>query len=513
MMDNQAGRQTILIVDDQPLNIDVLYGILHPDYRVKVALSGEQALKLAASAPPPDLILLDIMMPGLDGYEVCRRLKANPFTRSIPLIFVTALSEDEDESRGFELGAVDYVTKPVSPPVVQARVRTHLALYDQNRALEEMVHLRTAELQNANTRLRQERARFEWVVKNVDEGYLILDRQGNLRYANPTGRLYLGLPPGEASISGNFIALAQRQYRLHPPEAWEHSLPDNASPRYLVCPESPTAQDFWLKVEIWELSVDAKEKDWVVRLRDVTEEVGAFRDRSAFGKMVQHKLRTPLATIIGGLDMLAQYAPEMPIEELAETSQFALAGARRLQNTVEDILAYLDAPQQARGDAAHFNLTHLPALLTEISVNLTIPEVRLEATGRFKASTAEFPPPLSLTISGRAFELILWELFENARKFHPTHTPGVTIRLGEIQNGQLCLQVGDDGLNLSPEQLEKIWQPFYQAEKFFTGEIPGTGLGLAMVASLVWGAGGNCQAYNQENGPGLVIELRLPVDG
>jgi putative two-component system response regulator len=142
----RAGRQTILVADDTPENIDLLSALLRQDYRVKVATSGEKALAIVNSTEPPDLILLDIMMPGMNGYDVCRRIKANPDRRGIPIIFVTAMTSIEDERLGLELGAVDYITKPISPPIVSARVRTHLALYDQTRALEDRVRERTAEL-------------------------------------------------------------------------------------------------------------------------------------------------------------------------------------------------------------------------------------------------------------------------------------------------------------------------------------------------------------------------------
>ncbi len=145
-MPEEMTKQCILVVDDTPENIDVCRGILSDDYRIKVALNGERALKIAESASPPDLVLLDIMMPEMDGYEVCERLKANPLTKRIPIIFLTAKNQMEDEMKGFSLGAVDYITKPISPPIVKARVRTHLALYDQNRILEDKVRQRTAEL-------------------------------------------------------------------------------------------------------------------------------------------------------------------------------------------------------------------------------------------------------------------------------------------------------------------------------------------------------------------------------
>ena len=105
-MPASPDKKTILIVDDTPANLDVLVEILKPDYRTKVAISGEKALELVLAVAPPDLILLDIMMPGMSGYEVCQRLKANPTTRNIPVIFVTAMSEVEDETRGLELGGL-----------------------------------------------------------------------------------------------------------------------------------------------------------------------------------------------------------------------------------------------------------------------------------------------------------------------------------------------------------------------------------------------------------------------
>jgi phosphoserine phosphatase RsbU/P len=127
-MPETSAQKTILIVDDTPLNIGVISGALRESFATKVATSGEKALAIAAGKDKPDLILLDIMMPEMDGYEVCRRLKANPETSDIPVIFLTSQTEAEDETKGFEVGAVDYIHKPFSAAVVKARVRTHLML-------------------------------------------------------------------------------------------------------------------------------------------------------------------------------------------------------------------------------------------------------------------------------------------------------------------------------------------------------------------------------------------------
>ena len=120
-------RPKLLLVDDEPTNLQVLRQVLQDDYRLFFAKDGDKALELAARECP-DLILLDVMMPGMTGYEVCSRLKQSEATAAIPVIFVTALADVDDEARGFEVGAVDYITKPISPPIVRARVRTHLSL-------------------------------------------------------------------------------------------------------------------------------------------------------------------------------------------------------------------------------------------------------------------------------------------------------------------------------------------------------------------------------------------------
>ncbi len=143
------SKHTILIVDDTPENIDVLSSILNETYKIKFSINGMKALKIARSDQPPDLILLDIDMPGMDGYQVCKELKGNPATQRIPIIFVTAKTEDEDQEKGFQLGGVDYITKPVSPVIVKARVSTHLALFDQNQILEKKVQERTEQLKSA----------------------------------------------------------------------------------------------------------------------------------------------------------------------------------------------------------------------------------------------------------------------------------------------------------------------------------------------------------------------------
>jgi putative two-component system response regulator len=137
------------LADDAPENIEVLTLLLRDAYRLQSATNGAKAVAIAASNDPPDLILLDVMMPEMDGYATIQKLKENVRTANVPVIFLTALRSETDESKGFSLGAVDYITKPISPSIVLHRVKTHLSLHDQQMILEDQVRQRTAQLEDS----------------------------------------------------------------------------------------------------------------------------------------------------------------------------------------------------------------------------------------------------------------------------------------------------------------------------------------------------------------------------
>ncbi len=185
-----ALKATILIVDDTPINLSVLAALLQPTYRVLATHSGKRALEIAGSDLKPDLVLLDVMMPEMSGYAVLSHLKADPATQDIPVIFVTGLNSLEDEAKGLEHGAVDYITKPYHPPIVKARVRTHLELKqardwmrDQNAFLEAEVARRVAE--------------NELILVSAGEGIYGTDTSGIINFINPAAATMLGYERGE----------------------------------------------------------------------------------------------------------------------------------------------------------------------------------------------------------------------------------------------------------------------------------------------------------------------------
>ncbi|MBF0340993.1 MAG: response regulator [Magnetococcales bacterium] len=195
-------KKRILIVDDTLENIDLMKEILLPFYRLQVATSGRLAIRIALSPTPPDLILLDIMMPEMDGYETCRILKADPRSREIPVLFVTARSQIEDEIQGFELGAADYLVKPVSPPIVLARVRTHLAMHDQQKLLADQVARRTAQLELRNRELEETRVE---VIRQLGRAADYRDNETGMHVMRVSGYVRLlalrfGLCEAEAEI-------------------------------------------------------------------------------------------------------------------------------------------------------------------------------------------------------------------------------------------------------------------------------------------------------------------------
>ena len=147
-------NQRILLVDDQQVNIKILAEALQGDYALSFALSGPEALSMAKSETPPDMVLLDVMMPGMNGFEVCEKLKADETTARIPVIFVTAMNDGTNEEHGLQVGAADYLTKPICPPVVRARVRKQLELEQHREFLERLLARRTDDLKAAQDEAR-----------------------------------------------------------------------------------------------------------------------------------------------------------------------------------------------------------------------------------------------------------------------------------------------------------------------------------------------------------------------
>jgi CheY-like chemotaxis protein len=470
---------TVLIIDDDERAREALKALLIGDgYRLEFAHDGASGLQLALDTQP-DLILLDVMMPGMDGYEVCQRLRDNPAIAEVPVLMVTALDHQEACLRGLQAGADDFIAKPYNRLELRARIATIMRL-------------------NRYRRLLAERSKFSWLVENSEEAYLLLEEDGTCSYANSKAKNYL-------CINGNgedFLECAQQRYQLTPPHAWENwpqSLPGNI-PRRLVRPESPDSPALWLEVE--SVCVNPNQPDGVLlRLRDITQKMRLDQQTWSFQTLISHKLRTPMAAV-EILQLLKNRLQDCVDSHTLALLDLARENASRQNEQILKLLRLMEMPlltQQAQGNG--FYLQELPVLVEQISKDMGVEfEVVL-------------PPELqskTLALSVRGIESILRALLDNAKKFHPRGKPRIQI-LAQPGKADACdITVMDDGRHLPPEELEKIWLPYYQVEKYFTGEVLGMGLGMYMIASLIWSVGGQCRAENRPSQPGLMVILSLP---
>ena len=487
---------TILIVDDEPSARDILEAFLYPaGYTLYFASNGMEALGLAEEIAP-DLILLDVMMPDMDGFQVCTALRQHARLAEIHIIMVTALDDRDSRLRGLTAGADEFISKPFDAAELEARVRTVMQLSRYRRLLAE-------------------RTKFEWMVEQADDGYVLVDETGHILYANPQARLYFGVASGgvgdavDASpepITETFLTLVKRTYALNPPGAWSNwPVPlseDAPSPRYLVRPESPVSNVLWLQVSLIETASAGSEK-YLVRLKDVTDRIMTRNRMWTFDTQVGHKLKTPLAQLTGYLELVKYDVDSLSKDEIKADLLEAHASAIRLQDQIMGIFQYLEALTPPLPGYDRCSLDDLLTIVAEIAAELALDAVAVTQTCALDRSAV-------LLLSTYATRLIVWEILENARKFHPQHTPTIDVDVSSVLGG-ISLRVSDDGIHLMQEQLSQIWLPYYQVEQRFTGEVPGMGLGLAVVSSLVWSVGGLCAAHNRQDKPGLVIEIIVPL--
>lgn len=480
-------QSTVLIVDDEPVIRETLEGLLQPQgHNLAFASNGVEALAKAAHLIP-DLILLDVMMPDMDGFETCEHLRSDKLLAEVPIIMITALDDRESRLLGIKVGADDFITKPFDFVELQIRVQTITRL-------------------NRYRRLLTERNKFEWVVEQDKDGYLIVNSNDEIIYANPQARLYLNLSTDSNEFDcKTFLGVSRQQYRCEPETAWTTwpAMSPVPSPYYLVRPETPTSNGLWLQVEQMRMSSWSNEQ-YLIRLHDVTATMTVQNLMWTFHGQVDHKLKTPLAKLTGFLRFLRESRSTLSDEDQDSFLAIVETNANQLQDEILAIFQYMESLTVAKRNRSQCSIAEVEAIFIKIKTTLELQAIELAC------QNVSNPAAIYLPTSGHAVELILWELLENAKKFHPRQSPKIGVNILRTATS-LQLQISDDGLSLQPEQLARLWTPYYQAEKYFTGQMPGMGLGLAMVAQLVWGMGGTCRAYNREDGPGLVIELGLPV--
>jgi len=474
----------VLIVDDAERERDIIKQLLLPEnYQLVFAQNGLEALQQADSLKP-DLILLDVVMPEMDGFKVCQQLRTKPALAEIPIILLTTTNDRETRLQGLEVGADDFLTKP----------------FDQ---LELLIKVRAILRLNRTRHLIVERSRFQWAVEQSNDGYLLLKAGDEIQYANSGARYYLNLLKETSLQEGFWQRIKKLAYRCEPASAWETwpTATIGGNPRYLVRPATNQSPLLWLQVDVLESDTCSDSTCQLVHLRDVSEPMNLQQQMWTFQTLVSHKLRAPLNGLVG-LQILNGNI-DLTSDKATSLLNIACESAKRLQSQILDILRYIDSSQLLQYNKT-FHLSDLSNLITLISKELTIEQITLDIEKTILTQ--------SLRLSLQAIELILRELLANAKKFHPQQIPIINISLTPTPDNKfVILQFIDDGKHLPNQAITKVWIPYYQNEEYFTGEVKGMGLGLAMVARLVWSSGGHCRLWNREEKPGIVVELTLPL--
>jgi CheY-like chemotaxis protein len=474
---------TILIVDDEPAGREALEGVLFFEgYRLLFAENGRDAFQMAIDYLP-DVVLLDVMMPQMDGYEVCRMLRADPHLKEIPVLLITALDDRTSRLVGIESGADDFITKPFDRSELRARIRTITRL-------------------NRYRRLLIERTKFSWVIEQANDAYLVLNESDQIAYANAAACNILDLP-SDGHIDENFFPWVNSHFTCEPEEIWANwpNLDNLNGPLFLIRQGTQFSRSIWLQVEVLRLSA-GDDRSILVKITEVTDRLSLEQEIWTFQSMLTHKLLTPFSQISMSTELIARQAKRLTDDIMKELADDILHGTRRIIQEVNDVLGYLNSASLVE-TGNKFDASGMQALILSICMQLNMPQTRWDGN--------PLPPGSYLKISDRAMEIILREILENAKKFHPQANPTLDITFKNLDNTNYRLAITDDGIHLPPEQLKRAWVPYYQVEKEFTGEVAGMGLGLSTVSTLIWEVGGKYRMYNRGDRPGIVIELILPA--
>ncbi|HEY3312331.1 MAG TPA: ATP-binding protein [Anaerolineales bacterium] len=468
----------LTITSDQAIRSGLEAILSGAGFTLVSAAPGDEGVQISIDLLP-SIILIEHDRKNI-GLDTCRRLRANQVLKGTPILMLLERDNNDACAPCLSAGADDFLDKPLDELQVLSRLRS-LTRYSRERYL-------LADLM-----------RFSWMVEYAHEGYLMLDRAGIIHYANERALNLLNMP--EDFFGLPFIHVVERQYVPKPVETWKSWL-DDPAPCFLIQPESPTARAVWVVLEALEppAGVDYQR---LVRLRDVTERMSIFQDMRRFHTVVAHKLRTPMSMLMMSMSILKNQLDVLPPEEVKKLVASAIKGTDRLAEEVRSILTYIDAPL-ALNLGMPMVLKDLPDMVDSLGAILHLPDIVLDLP--------ESLHPITIAMTPDAVEMALHELFENSHKFHPAHNPHVEVLVSQTESDFIHIRITDDGLTLSIEQLEWAWLPYFQGEKDFTGELPGLGLGFPMVATLVWKAGGTINLRNRSDGPGISIEMKIPLE-
>ncbi len=500
------GEQ-ILLVDDNPINLQILYKTLQGNgYRLLIARNGESALDIARQARP-SLVLLDVMMPGMDGFEVCQQLKSAPETRDCAVIFLSALGDSQAKVRGFALGGVDYIAKPFQADEVVARVRTHVKI----QRLERQLARRNTELEEEN----------QQILNAVAEGIMALDPEGRITLVNPAATTITGWPAADA------IGENVQQLRLFRDELGTSVAEELTPPYRAYCLGQSVVSDFELlyrrdgRTMPVELACSPRRDGGAVMvLRDISEwlasEEALRHAREEMESQRQHMAHMERLSSSG--EMAAGIAHEVN-QPLTAVVNYARVGRRMLQQAefdrdkLEELLTKLDLQAVRASEVIQRLRSYVQKPLggrTRVDINALLQEVisLAEVDSRISDVAIHFEPGrdlLPVIVDSVQIQQVALNLIRNAMEAmaaSPQRNLGVVVESG-MEAGQVSFRVIDRGCGLSAEAEAQLFNPF------FTTKTNGMGIGLSICQGIVQRHGGEIGFRRNAEG-GVTFYCRLP---
>ena len=515
----QSSKADILIVDDTLDNLRVLFNLLtEQGYVVRGASNGTSALK-AAQLEPPDLILLDVRMPGMDGYEICRQLKADDRTNAIPVLFLSALHEAVNKVKGFDVGGVDYISKPFQAEEVVARVATHLQLVEtQKRVKEQNTQLQQeiAERQRTEEALRASQTELRTLFAAIRDVIMVLDREGRYLKIAPTSPDLLYKPIPEVmgktlqevflpTDANRFLAVIRQSLDTQQMMSIEYKLSIHGRDLWFDGRVSPMSADTVLVIARDITPRKHMEED----LREAKEAAEASsRAKSVFLANMSHELRTPLTSILGFARALER--DSALTDRQCKDVAIIRRNGEHLLTLINDILDFTRIEtNRFELRPIEFNLSGMLSQLADMT------QINAEQKGLAFVYDAPIELPQIVFADQQRLRQILINLLGNAVKF--TEQGCVTLKIFMVQEGgqpEIChlkFTIQDTGIGIPSEQLEAIFQPFQQADPYKLQE-GSTGLGLAISQRLVAMMGSQLHVSSSgRQGSTFWFDLKLPV--
>lgn len=516
-----ASQRRILVVDDTQKNIQVIGAILREkDYLISIASSGSMALN-SLDKTTPDLILLDIMMPEMDGYETCKRIKENPATKDIPIIFLSAITDTLDKVKAFELGAVDYVTKPIESKELLARVNTHLNIYSLkkelrfvNKNLEQLVEMRTKELQKTQSYLAN-------VINSMPSIIIGIDLKGEIinmnHEAEHQASLYLG------GFERKNIAEVFPDYAEYYPEIFEAIENKKTFKRNKICTQIGS-QLKYLNINAYPLHAEDETVGIVIRIDDVTEMIKLEKIKNKFEKEkisalgdivigVAHEINTPIGSALTAASCLKEKTENLG--KLFQQGSMKQRDFEAYMNSSEQFeTLILSNMERVAGLVSHFkeiavdyegdNITcfnlkeRIDSLLETLAVEI-----------KEKKCTVELncPEEFEIKLQFKSFNQILGNLLSNSLIHGFEDMEGGVINIDIESNPDvLLIQYSDNGKGIDKKEQEKVFSPFFTTKR--GSEC--VGLGLSIVYNLVTLRMDGTIEYINSPGQGLSFKIELP---